>query len=42
MFLFSLKYSLIRYKFEEMEGDDPEFDTREDFLEGLLQDYNQG
>jgi len=25
-----------------MEGDDPEFDTREDFLEGLLQDYNQG
>ena len=25
-----------------MDGDEPEFDTREDFLEGLLQDYNQG
>lgn len=25
-----------------MEGDDFEFDTRDDFLEGLRKDYNQG
>lgn len=32
-----------KYKFEEVESDDSvEFDTRDDFLDGLRKDYNQG